>query len=152
MIFVGDPGELTEDPILAYKNDDPWYNIRLITKWKHAQYVKLEGKSIIDIPEIDWNNFKLVGTQNYMVNAYYRPTSNSIYVPLAYLQPPFIDLRERGMEYNLAFIGYTIGHELSHSLDDMGSNYDADGNLNNWWSDVDRKKFKHKIKDVVKQY
>ena len=151
-IFVGNAGALREDPILDYKNDDPWYNVRLISKWKHEQFIKLEGKPIIDIPEIDWNNFKLVGTQNYMVNAYYRPTSNSIYVPLAYLQAPFIDLKERGLEYNLAFIGYTIGHELSHSLDDMGSNYDADGNLNNWWNDIDRKKFKKKMKDVVNQY
>ena len=126
--------------------------MRLLLKWKHKQFVKLEGKNIIDIPEIDWQNFKLVGTQNYMVNAYYRPTSNSIYVPGAYLQPPFIDLKERGMEYNLVFIGYTIGHELSHSLDDMGSNYDENGNLNNWWTDEDRKKFKLKIKDVVNQY
>ena len=73
-------------------------------------------------------------------------------MPGAYLQPPFIDLKERGMEYNLVFIGYTIGHELSHSLDDMGSNYDENGNLNNWWTEEDRKKFKLKIKDVVNQY
>jgi putative endopeptidase len=151
-IFVGNPGKLRYDPLLNYSNDDPWENMRLLLKWKHKQFVKLEGKNIIDIPEIDWQNFKLVGTQNYMVNAYYRPTSNSIYVPGAYLQPPFIDLKERGMEYNLVFIGYTIGHELSHSLDDMGSNYDENGNLNNWWTDEDRKKFKLKIKDVVNQY
>ena len=87
-----------------------------------------------------------------MVNAYYRPTSNSIYVPSAYLQAPFIDLNQKGIEYNLAFIGYTIGHELSHSLDDNGSKYDEDGNLNNWWSDHDRKMFNDKIKDVVNQY
>jgi predicted metalloendopeptidase len=151
-IFVGNPGKLRYDPLLNYLKDDPWENMRLLLKWKHKQFVKLEGKNIIDIPEIDWQNFKLVGTQNYMVNAYYRPTSNSIYVPGAYLQPPFIDLKERGMEYNLVFIGYTIGHELSHSLDDMGSNYDENGNLNNWWTDEDRKKFKLKIKDVVNQY
>ena len=151
-IFVGNPGKMRDDPLFDYKNDDPWYNIRLITKWKHEHYIHLEGKDIIDIPEIDWKNFKLIGTQNYMVNAYYRPTSNSIYVPLAYLQAPFIELKQRGLEYNLAFIGYTIGHELSHSLDNVGSNYDADGNLNNWWNDIDRNKFKLKIKDVVKQY
>jgi predicted metalloendopeptidase len=151
-IFVGNPGKLRYDPLLNYSKDDPWENMRLLLKWKHNQFVKLEGQNIIDIPEIDWKNFKLVGTQNYMVNAYYRPTSNSIYVPGAYLQPPFIDLKERGMEYNLVFIGYTIGHELSHSLDDMGSNYDENGNLNNWWTDEDRKKFKLKIKDVVNQY
>jgi predicted metalloendopeptidase len=45
-----------------------------------------------------------------------------------------------------------MGHELSHSLDDMGSKFDADGNLNNWWTDRDRKIFDGKIKDVVKQY
>ena len=151
-IFVGSPDKLRYDPLLNYLKDNPWENVRLLGKWKHKKYINLEGKGIIDIPEIDWQNFKLVGTQNYMVNAYYRPTSNSIYVPGAYLQPPFIDLKERGMEYNLVFIGYTIGHELSHSLDDMGSNYDENGNLNNWWTDEDRKKFKLKIKDVVNQY
>ena len=151
-IFVGNPGKLRYDPLLNYSNNDPWENMRLLGKWKHKKYINLEGKNVIDIPEFDWQNFKLVGTQNYMVNAYYRPTSNSIYVPAAYLQPPFIDLKERGMEYNLVFIGYTIGHELSHSLDDMGSNYDENGNLNNWWTDEDRKKFKLKIKDVVNQY
>jgi len=151
-IVVATPGKLRYDPLFNYTKDDPWGNLRMLCKWKHKQYVQLEGKEIIDIPEIDWQNFKLIGTQNYMVNAYYRPTSNSIYVPNAYLQPPFIDLKERGIEYNLVFIGYTIGHELSHSLDDMGSNYDEDGNLNNWWTDEDRRKFKLKIKDVVDQY
>jgi putative endopeptidase len=54
------------------------------------------------------------------------------------------------MEYNLVFIVYTIGHELSHSLDDMGSNYDENGNLNNWWTDEDRKKFK--LKQINKYF
>ena len=151
-LIVGSPGELRYDPLFNYKSNESWYNLRLLTKWKHNQYVTLEGKPIIDVPEIDWQEFKLVGTQAYMVNAYYRPTSNSIYVPLAYLQPPFIDLKERGLEYNLAFIGYTIGHELSHCLDDNGSKFDENGNLNNWWTPHDRAEFKKKIKDVVNQY
>ena len=151
-IVVGTPDTLREDPILTYRPTDPWYNMSLLAGWKRSKFIKLEGKDVIDIPEIDWNEFKLVGTQAYMVNAYYRPTSNSIYCPLAYLQKPFIDLDQRGIEYNLAYIGYTMGHELSHSLDDMGSKFDADGNLNNWWTDADRKKFDEKINDVVKQY
>lgn len=151
-VIVGNPEDLREDPILTYKPNDPWYNMALLAGWKRKKFIELEGKDVIDIPEIDWNEFKLVGTQAYMVNAYYRPTSNSIYCPLAYLQKPFIDLDQRGIEYNLAYIGYTMGHELSHSLDDMGSKFDADGNMNNWWTDVDRKKFNDKIKDVVKQY
>ena len=151
-VIVGSPDDMRDDAILTYRKTDPWYNMALLAGWKREKFIQLEGKDVIDIPEIDWNEFKLVGTQAYMVNAYYMPTSNSIYCPLAYLQKPFIDLDQRGIEYNLAYIGYTMGHELSHSLDDMGSNFDADGNLNNWWTDVDRKKFNDKIKDVVKQY
>ena len=151
-VIVGAPDDMRDDAILTYRKTDPWYNMALLAGWKREKFIQLEGKDVIDIPEIDWNEFKLVGTQAYMVNAYYRPTSNSIYCPLAYLQKPFIDLDQRGIEYNLAYIGYTMGHELSHSLDDMGSKFDADGNLNNWWTDSDRKKFNEKINDVVKQY
>ena len=152
-IIVGRPDQLREDPLLDYQeNNDSWYNISLLTKWKHAQFLELEGQEIVDIPLIDWKNFKIIGTQNYMVNAYYRPTSNSIYVPGAYLQSPFIDLNERGIEYNLAYIGYTLGHELSHALDDSGSRFDADGNLNNWWTEHDRKMYQRKIRDVINQY
>jgi len=149
---VGKPASLRYDPLHKYTPDDPWYNMTLLAKWKHKRYVQLENKRVIDIPEIDWKNFKLVGTQAYMVNAYYTPTSNSIYIPLAYIQPPFIDLAEKGLEYNLTYIGYTIGHELSHSLDDMGSKFDEKGNLNNWWTDHDRKIFQSKIDNVIKQY
>ena len=151
-IIVGKPENLRYDPIFDYKADDPLNNVGLLLNWKHKKYVTLEGKEVIDIPDFDWNVFKLVGTQCYMVNAYYRPNSNSIYVPLAYLQKPFIDLEERGLEYNLVYIGYTLGHELSHALDDTGSKFDADGNLNNWWTDADRNAFKIKIKDVINQY
>ena len=152
-IIVGRPDKLRDDPILDYKdNYDSWYNICLLAKWKHEKYLELEGEKIIDIPMIDWKNMKIIGTQDYMVNAYYRPTSNSIYVPGAYLQGPFIDLNERGLEYNLAYVGFTLGHELSHALDDSGSKYDENGNLNNWWSDHDRKIFNDKINDVITQY
>ena len=152
-IVVGRPEQLREDPLLDYKeNYDSWYNISLLVKWKHARFLELEGQDIVDIPLIDWKNFKIIGTQDYMVNAYYRPTSNSIYVPGAYLQSPFIDLNERGIEYNLAYIGYTLGHELSHALDDSGSRFDENGNLNNWWTEHDRKMYQRKIRDVINQY
>jgi putative endopeptidase len=150
--IVGFPTDLREDPILDYENDDPWSNMWLLSLWKKRELIKLEGKGVIDIPEIDWSEFKLVGTQPYMVNAYYRPTSNSIYVPLAYLQKPFIDLEHRGIEYNLAYIGYTLGHELSHSLDDMGSKFDEKGNMVNWWTEKDKKIYQAKIRNVIKQY
>jgi putative endopeptidase len=150
--FVGKPEKLRYDPIHKYKADDPWFNMDLLAKWKHKRYIELENKPLIDIPEIDWRNFKLVGTQAYMVNAYYIPTSNSIYIPLAYIQPPFINLEERGIEYNLTYIGYTIGHELSHALDDAGSRFDEHGNLHDWWTARDRKIYQSKIDNVIKQY
>ena len=151
-IQVGVPKKLEKDPVFAYQADDSLANIGQITRWKHKQAVKLEGQPMIDAPRIDWTKFKLSGTQCYVVNAYYTPVSNSIYVPLAYIQKPFIDLDERGLEYNLVYIGYTLGHELSHALDDTGSRFDENGNLHNWWTPADRKVFQSKVDDVIKQY
>jgi putative endopeptidase len=150
---VGSPKILREDPILEYTNNNAYYNLQLIAIWRSKRLIELDGKSSdIDIPVIDWEEFKMVGKQSYIVNAYYTPTENSIYVPLAYLQKPFIDLDERGIEYNLAHIGYTLGHEMSHCLDDLGSKYDETGNLHNWWTKHDRNTFNKKVKNVIKQY
>jgi putative endopeptidase len=77
---------------------------------------------------------------------------DSIYINLGYIQYPFVDLQERGIEYNLAHVGFTIAHEMSHALDDMGSQYGYDGNLHDWWTDADKKKYKAIQKDVIKQY
>ena len=151
-LIIAKPLSLREDPNLTYDNKDSWSNMLQITNWRYNELLKLEGKKVIDIPIIDWNQFKLVGTQAYVVNAYYTPVKNSIYVPLGYLQKPFIDLNERGIEYNLSHIGYTLGHEMSHCLDDMGSKYDYKGNLKNWWTDRDRKIFNRKVKNVIDQY
>jgi putative endopeptidase len=94
----------------------------------------------------------MVGTQAYIVNASYTPSKNKIYINLGYIQKPFVDLDERGIEYNLAHLGFTIGHEMSHGFDDAGSKYDATGKLNDWWTPEDKKKFKAIQADVVKQY
>ena len=151
-LVIAAPSVLRRDPNLDYDSRDTWLNMLKITEWRFKQSIHLEGKKVIDIPIIDWNLFKLVGTQAYVVNAYYTPVKNSIYVPLGYLQKPFIDLDERGIEYNLCHIGYTLAHEMSHCLDDMGSQYDYNGNLKNWWTPRDRRIFNKKVKDVIKQY
>ena len=151
---VGSPKILREDPLLNYCDDDALGNILKVAHWRHDKAVKLEGKPIIDIPVMDWAQFpaKFVGTQSYVVNASYTPSKNGVYIPLGYVQKPFVDLEERGIEYNLAHIGFTLGHEMSHALDDWGSQYDETGKLNNWWTDKDRKKFKKIQNDVIKQY
>jgi putative endopeptidase len=94
---------------------------------------------------------KFIGTQAYIVNAAYTPTKNNIYVNQGYIQKPFIDLSQ-SLEYNLARIGFTLGHEMSHSLDDWGSQYDANGNLHDWWTAKDKQKYKNIQNNVIKQY
>ena len=120
----------------------------------HKEDINLVGKPVIDIPLIDWSQIppKFIGTQAYVVNAAYTPTENGIYIPLGYIQKPFVDLDERGLEYNLSRIGFTIAHEMSHALDDWGSKYDEFGRLNDWWTEQDKKEFQKIQKDVIKQY
>ena len=151
---VGSPVELRIDPTLKYDATDLWSNFTKIVHWRHDNLCSLEGQGVIDIPMIDWMNFpfKLVGSQSYIVNAFYTPTKNGIYIPLAYLQKPFIDLEERGIEYNLSRIGFTLGHEMSHALDDLGSQYNHLGNLHNWWTEKDKAIFKRKQKNVIQHY
>ncbi len=151
---VGSPKSLRHDPILNYDPNDAWGNLMKISTWRLNQAVKLNGKESIDIPVIDWSLTppKFISTQAYVVNASYTPSKNGIYVPLGYIQKPFVDLDERGIEYNLSHIGFTLGHEMSHALDDWGSQYDSSGKLNNWWTAKDKKEFKNIQKDVVKQY
>jgi putative endopeptidase len=151
-LVIAAPAQVREDPLLNYRADDAWGNMQLIFEWRNKQFIQLYNKPIVDIPEIDWTKFKLVGTQPYVVNAYYMPNSNSIYVPLGYLQKPFIDLEDRGIEYNLAYLGFTLAHEFSHSLDDTGSQYDLNGNLFDWWSPRDKVVYKKRIKDIDEQY
>ena len=144
---------MREDPLLPY-GDDAWENVLIITRWKTDQEIQMGGKPVKDIPTVDWAQtpFKLIGKQTYVVNAYYIPSENTIYMPLAYLQKPFIDLDERGIEYNVAHIGFTLGHEMSHCLDDMGSKYDANGNYKNWWTKNDKSEYAKIQKDIIKQY
>jgi putative endopeptidase len=153
-LIVGSPKQLREDPLLPYLPNDPWHNLMLMSNWRIRQAIHLVGQPIIDIPVIDWAQIppKFISTQAYVVNAYYTPTFNSIYIPLGYLQAPFVDLNERGIEYNLSRIGFTIGHEMSHSLDDWGSKYDEHGKLFNWWTPKDTARFTAIQNDVIRQY
>ncbi len=75
------------------------------------------------------------------VNAYYNPSTNEICFPAAILQPPFFDMKADDAA-NYGAIGVVIGHEMTHGFDDQGSQFDKDGNLNNWWTNADRESFK----------
>jgi putative endopeptidase len=150
--IIGGPQHLREDPLLSYEEDDAWGNLVKISNWKFKQSLELNGKHTIDIPSFDWNQMKMTGSQAYIVNCFYSAIENKIFIPTGYLQEPFLDLEERGIEYNLAHIGYAIAHELSHSLDNTGSQYDFTGNKVSWWTPRDRKIFNKKVANVIKQY
>jgi predicted metalloendopeptidase len=84
-------------------------------------------------------------------NAYYNPEMNEIVFPAAILQPPFFDANADDA-VNYGGIGAVIGHEISHGFDDQGSQYDGDGNLDDWWTQEDHERFAAKTKALVAQY
>ncbi|TAF55280.1 MAG: M13 family peptidase [Sphingobacteriia bacterium] len=85
------------------------------------------------------------------VNAYYNPTFNEIVFPAGILQFPFFDGKADDA-INYGAIGMVIGHEMTHGFDDQGRQYDAQGNLKDWWTASDAEKFKAKAGGVVAQY
>lgn len=152
-ITYGKPDVLTPDPDINY-GTLLYENLSKLHEWRHKQFIQLEGKEIIDIPMMDWSQYpaKMGYTQAYVVNASYTPAKNSIFINLGYIQKPFVDLDERGIEYNLAHIGNTLAHEMAHAFDDVGGKYGVDGNLHDWWTPEDKKKYKKIQNDVTQQY
>jgi len=85
------------------------------------------------------------------VNAYYNQTMNEIVFPAAILTPPVFDPKASDAE-NYGAIGAIIGHEMTHGFDDNGRQYDAEGNLSNWWTEASAAKFKERSAAIVKQF
>ena len=98
--------------------------------------------------EVDRTHWAMPG---HMVNACYDPFVNDITFPAAILQPPFYSIHQTRAE-NLGGIGAVIGHEISHAFDSNGAKCDELGNLNNWWTKADERKFNKKVKAMVKQF
>jgi putative endopeptidase len=85
------------------------------------------------------------------VNASYNPNENNVTFPAAILQPPFFD-NQVDDAMNFGAIGAGIGHELTHGFDDEGSQFDADGNLRDWWTADDKKKFEERTSCIRDEY
>jgi endothelin-converting enzyme/putative endopeptidase len=85
------------------------------------------------------------------VNAYYDPQMNDINFPAGVLQPPLFDPKMDDAP-NYGNTGGTIGHELTHGFDDEGRNFDGDGNLRDWWTKEDAKRFEQRAQCVRDQY
>jgi predicted metalloendopeptidase len=124
------------------KRDDFFGNVRRAAAFRvHENLAKL-GKPI---DRTEW------GMTPPTVNAYYSPTMNEIVFPAGILQPPFFDAKADDA-VNYGALGYVIGHEMTHGFDDSGSQFDAEGNLKNWWTEADKKAYQSRTDLVVKQY
>ncbi len=98
--------------------------------------------------EVDRTHWAMPG---HMVNACYDPFVNDITFPAAILQAPFYSIQQTRSE-NLGGIGAVIGHEISHAFDSNGAKCDELGNLNNWWTKSDERKFNKKVNAMIKQF
>ena len=117
-------------------------NVAAASKFLTAENVAYLGKPI---DRQKW------GMTPPTVNAYYNPTMNEIVFPAGILQFPFFD-NDADDAVNYGGIGAVIGHEISHGFDDQGAKFDKDGNLKNWWTESDTKKFEAKTNMVVEQF
>ncbi len=125
------------DPALSYyrnvHNASMWHNKEQLSKW---------GKPV---DKTEW------GMTPQTVNAYYNPLANEIVFPAAILQNPFFDPEASDAE-NYGGIGVVIGHEMTHGFDDQGRNFDAKGNMTDWWTEEDVKNFEALTSKLGKQF
>ncbi|MEO8933246.1 MAG: M13 family metallopeptidase [Xanthomarina sp.] len=117
-------------------------NISHVSVWRFKENLDKLGKPV---DKTEW----LMAPQ--IVNAYFMPPYNEIVFPAAILQPPFYNF-DADEAVNYGGIGAVIGHEISHCFDDSGSRYDANGNLNNWWTESDLEQFTALGKQLSAQY
>lgn len=146
MVKIGYPDKWKDYSALVVKSYEQggsyFENMVSLSKWSVARNMKKLSKPV---DKTEW------GMSPQTVNAYYNPVYNEIVFPAAILQPPFFDFRN-DPAVNFGGIGAVIGHEISHGFDDAGAQFDENGNLTNWWTEEDLKKFKEKGKSLADQY
>ncbi len=132
-----DYSELEIDPNLSYAE-----NIQNARMWRQKEYLKKWGKPV---DRTEW------GMTPQTINAYYNPLNNEIVFPAGILQAPFFDPEASDAE-NYGGIGVVIGHEMTHGFDDQGCNFDANGNMVNWWQPEDAAAFQDLTQGLVEQF
>jgi predicted metalloendopeptidase len=159
---IGDANISAPDPThLEYDPKDAWGNLmkrsvqRTVYFAKHsAGAASGSDKASISVEDIDmmnWSTMKFAGYQSFIVNAYYTSQSNSIYIPTAYMHSLNVQFG-RGYEYDLASVGFTFGHEISHALHVNSRTFDYKGVIKNWWSRPDVATYERKIAGIRRQY
>ncbi len=124
------------------KGGNLYTNLQHITTWRYEKDLAKIGKAV---DKSEW------GMTPQTVNAYYNPVNNEIVFPAAILQPPFFNA-QADAAVNFGGIGAVIGHEMSHGFDDSGAQFDADGNLVDWWTPEDKANFEKATKTLAAQY
>ena len=132
-----DYSKLEIDPSLSY-----WENIHNAHMWAQDRELEKWGKPV---DKTEW------GMTPQTINAYYNPLNNEIVFPAGILQAPFYDPASSDAE-NYGGIGVVIGHELTHGFDDQGCNFDASGNMVNWWTPEDAEAFQSLTQGLVNQF
>lgn len=125
------------DPNLSY-----YENMHNVSMWHQKEYLKKWGKPV---DRTEW------AMTPQTVNAYYNPMANEIVFPAAILQAPFFDPQASDAE-NYGGIGVVIGHEMTHGFDDQGRNFDANGNMTDWWTPEDAAAFAELTKGLIGQF
>ena len=139
---IGYPNKFRDYSSVVIRRDDYLGNVRRAEVFEsHRESVRVG--QVVDRTE--W------GMTPETVNAYFSPSMNEIVFPAGILQPPFFDLAMDDA-VNYGAIGVVIGHEMTHGYDDEGRKFDADGNLNDWWSEADSKAFEARAQLVVDEY
>ena len=139
---IGFPDKWKTYDGLEIKRNDFLGNLRRSNQWIYQENINKLGKPV---DKTEW------GMTPPTVNAYYSPPKNEIVFPAGILRFPFFDF-DADDAINYGGIGAVIGHEMTHGFDDQGRQYDADGNLQDWWTKSDADEFKKRADEVVKQY
>ena len=139
---IGYPEKWRDYSALEVKPDDYFGNVVRSFRFEDAREWHKLGKPV---DRDEW------GMTPPTVNAYFNPQMNDINFPAGVLQPPLYDPKEDDAP-NYGNTGATIGHELTHAFDDEGRQYDAKGNLRDWWTAADAKGFEDRINCVRDQY
>jgi putative endopeptidase len=141
-VKIGYPDKWKDFTSLAISRDSYVMNVLNANKFLVADNLNKVNKPV---DKMEWH------MSPQTVNAYYSPNGNEIVFPAAILQPPFFYL-EADDAVNYGAIGVVIGHEMTHGFDDQGRQYDADGNLTDWWTPEDASKFNEKVQILVNQF
>jgi len=141
---VGYPDKWKDLSSVTIDRNNYLKNVMAVNKWSYDYMINKYGKPV---DRTEWGMYP----QTY--NAYYNPSNNEICVPACNIIVPGFEGRMPDDAILYGIIGgSTFGHEITHGFDDQGSQYDDKGNLNNWWTAEDLKKFKQKTALIVSQY